>query len=204
MVYSVSSPTSRAEAQAETRRLLKEAGRSLLLDAGYPATSVAAIADAAGFTTGAFYSNFGSKAALTLEVLADLQAEVQEEVNGLMSSPIGADTVDALQAWSNRVLDSGWPRLELEFALAIRDDENLVSVEGDRNRAAVGGIGAIIAQQLPLPADGPISADSVAEMIVNLAFGIAVRRVIDPRVNADSLFAAIRLLLPGGDDTAAG
>ncbi|MFT3660425.1 MAG: TetR/AcrR family transcriptional regulator [Gordonia sp. (in: high G+C Gram-positive bacteria)] len=191
---------SRAEAQAQTRRLLKEVGREMLLRDGYPATSVAALAHTAGFTTGAFYSNFASKAELTLEVLGDLQAEVQAEVSEMVSDPWGPETVDRLEQWSEKILNSGWPRLELEFALAIRDDDGLVVTEGDRNRAAVGGLGAIIADRLPLPGEGPMSADRVAEMIVNLAFGIAVRRVIDPRVTAASVFDVVRLLLPTDDD----
>ena len=96
-------------------------GAFVLLQHGYPASSVAAIARTAGFTTGAFYANFGSKAALTLEVLIDLQAEMQAEVAALVSANFDVDTIEGLREWSTRILDSGWPRLQLEFALAIRD-----------------------------------------------------------------------------------
>ncbi|MCB0926917.1 MAG: TetR/AcrR family transcriptional regulator [Mycobacterium sp.] len=174
-------------------------GAFVLLQHGYPASSVAAIARTAGFTTGAFYANFGSKAALTLEVLIDLQAEMQAEVAALVSANFDVDTIEGLREWSTRILDSGWPRLQLEFALAIRDDPTIVETEGNRNRMAVGGLGAIIAERLPLPADGPITADGVAEMVLNVAFGIAVRRIIDPRVTADPLFEALRMLLPTDD-----
>ncbi|GAB09234.1 putative TetR family transcriptional regulator [Gordonia araii NBRC 100433] len=182
-------------AQAQTRRRIKEIGRQMLLDEGYTAASIASIAEEAGFTTGAFYSNFTSKAQLTLEVLADLQQECQDELADILAAPADADVIDRLHTWCNRLLDSGWPRLELEFALSIRGDDELVATEGDRNREAVNGLAPLIAERLPVPSTGPFAAENVAEMILNMAFGIAVRNVIDPRVTADGIFESIRTVM---------
>jgi AcrR family transcriptional regulator len=63
--------TSRADAQHETRRqLLRAAGRRFLRD-GYVATSLVAIAEEAGVTKGAVYSNFESKEDLFLALLRE-------------------------------------------------------------------------------------------------------------------------------------
>jgi AcrR family transcriptional regulator len=62
---------SRGEAQSETRRqLLRAAGRLFLRD-GFVATSLAQIAEEAGVTKGAVYSNFESKEDLFLALLSE-------------------------------------------------------------------------------------------------------------------------------------
>jgi len=59
----------REESQARTRADLLRAANRLFLRDGYAATSLAAIADEAGLTKGAVYSNFASKDDLFLAVL---------------------------------------------------------------------------------------------------------------------------------------
>jgi AcrR family transcriptional regulator len=55
-----SAPT-RAESQARTRTELIDAAERLFTGQGFHATSLGAVADEAGFTKGAVYSNFASK-----------------------------------------------------------------------------------------------------------------------------------------------
>jgi AcrR family transcriptional regulator len=62
---------SRAEAQSETRRQLLRAASRLFLRDGFVATSLANIADEAGVTKGAVYSNFESKEDLFLALLRE-------------------------------------------------------------------------------------------------------------------------------------
>ena len=52
-----------------TRGRLLETAEAMFLSSGYADTSVDAVAHAAGYTTGAVYSNFGGKADLFLAVL---------------------------------------------------------------------------------------------------------------------------------------
>jgi AcrR family transcriptional regulator len=54
----------RAERQAATRQELIDAAGRVFLRRGYEGASIEAIAEEAGYTRGAFYSNFGSKAEL--------------------------------------------------------------------------------------------------------------------------------------------
>src|SRR4051812_4004927 len=51
----------RAERQAQTRRELLDAAERLFTAQGFHATSLDAVADEAGYTRGAVYSNFASK-----------------------------------------------------------------------------------------------------------------------------------------------
>lgn len=65
----VVAPTRRREA---TRQRLLDAAAEVFAETGLDAASVEAVCDRAGFTRGAFYSNFESKDALMLELAAVL------------------------------------------------------------------------------------------------------------------------------------
>ncbi|GAC67292.1 TetR/AcrR family transcriptional regulator [Gordonia soli] len=195
---------SRVAAQAETRRLLKEHGREMMLASGFASASVSAIATRAGFTTGAFYSNFESKAELTLEILADLQAEAEAQLTAIFADDNArGGRIERIRAWTDETLDSGWPRLELEFALANRDNVAVVSTEGTRNRTAVDGITGFVEQVLPEQLS-TLPIRRVAELVLDLCFGLAVRRIIDPSVSTSHLFDLVEQLAAGFDATPAG
>ncbi len=59
----------RAEKQAQTRSLLIEAASKLFAEYGYAFVSVDSISEAAGFSRGAFYSNFDTKEEIARAVL---------------------------------------------------------------------------------------------------------------------------------------
>jgi AcrR family transcriptional regulator len=69
---SAPAPTRRRE---NTRQRLLDAAASVFAEVGLDAASVEAVCDAAGYTRGAFYSNFASKE----ELFLDLAARVAEE-----------------------------------------------------------------------------------------------------------------------------
>ncbi|TDY27143.1 TetR family transcriptional regulator [Paraburkholderia sp. BL6665CI2N2] len=59
----------RAQRKEQTRECLLEAARKMFIKKGLAATSVEDIAEAAGYTRGAFYSNFGGKPELLIRLL---------------------------------------------------------------------------------------------------------------------------------------
>ncbi|TDN62075.1 TetR/AcrR family transcriptional regulator [Paraburkholderia sp. BL10I2N1] len=75
-----------ARRKEQTRKRLFDAARTIFLEKGFAATSVEAIVEAAGYTRGAFYSNFRDKQELLMELLrrdadearANLQAIIEE------------------------------------------------------------------------------------------------------------------------------
>ena len=66
---------SRADRQAQTRQLLVEAAFRCFEARGFAATTLEQIADEAGVTTGAVYSNFENKEALFLELLERIEPQ---------------------------------------------------------------------------------------------------------------------------------
>src|SRR6476660_712827 len=81
----------RKEKQAETRKRLLDAGERVFLRRGLQGSSVEEIAAEAGFTRGAFYSNFKSKDELFVELLHtriyDRYAEMAEETQKQPGTP---------------------------------------------------------------------------------------------------------------------
>src|SRR4051794_22285017 len=59
----------RAEQQAQTRQALLDAAARVFVERGFLGASVEAITDEAGYSRGAFYSNFDSKEELFAELL---------------------------------------------------------------------------------------------------------------------------------------
>src|SRR3954453_12610378 len=70
----------RAEKQAQTRQALLDAAREVFIERGFAGASVEQITAAAGFTRGAFYSNFGSKEELFAELLQQQVFETYREM----------------------------------------------------------------------------------------------------------------------------
>jgi AcrR family transcriptional regulator len=64
----------RQESQDRTRQRLRSSAREIFAREGIGAASIDRIADAAGFSRGAFYSNYPDKHTLALELLGDWQA----------------------------------------------------------------------------------------------------------------------------------
>lgn len=170
----------RADSKAQTRELLLASARELFLRDGYNATRVAAVTERAGFSSGAFYSNFPNKAVLALAVLQEIQDERTEELAAILRSPEAATRIEA---WSEEVMASGWPLLELEFALAVRGNPELIKEESVRHRRGVAFVSDSIGKFLPDGIAEALPVHKAAEAMMNLVVGFAVRRIIDPKVS---------------------
>ena len=108
----------REESRERTRERLLEAAREAVARNGYDGTSVADIAEAAGFSKGAFFSNFESKEALLLELL---RRHKEQDIATLGRILDGAEQGDAGSALDRYFKDRGgdavWARLDIELQL---------------------------------------------------------------------------------------
>ena len=90
----------RAEAREETRQRLLEAGLAVFGERGYADTSVEEIAARAGYTRGAFYSNFSDKEELFFALMDARMAQRVAEVTEVIESSTPADVFADLERWS--------------------------------------------------------------------------------------------------------
>jgi AcrR family transcriptional regulator len=75
----------RAEQQAETRARLLEAGAEAFAAHGFDGASIDHITELAGYTRGAFYSNFSDKAELLLELSSARMEEFAAALPGILA-----------------------------------------------------------------------------------------------------------------------
>lgn len=194
---------SRAESQALTRESLLDAGEELLLEGGYHATSLAAIANAAGRTIGAVYSNYASKEELCLEIL---KRKSSDEIIGLMGDLTESD--DDLQArldvvatrWAQLSSDPRQLLLAAEYALtAMRQPEQRTRLIEAAERT-IASIRIVIEDYLPPEGQGAAeqTLDRAVHAIVATGVGLSALQAIDqisPAHSADILVEVIRTWL---------
>jgi AcrR family transcriptional regulator len=192
-------PLTRQESQARTRaRLLKAAGKVLLRD-GFHAASIGQIANAAGYTTGAVYSNFESKEELCLAVLEDRFLGLASDLTQALAAadPNVDARMTAVEAWYENILgQEQWGLLAAEFALATRKKAAIRTQLAERIKMGRAMIGAVLAQQYEqLHVELPLDTDRLAAAVLGLAIGLAVQRVVDPDIPTDTFPDGVRVLL---------
>jgi AcrR family transcriptional regulator len=192
----------RAESQARTREKLLETARELFLRDGYLPTSLDRVAEAAGFSKGAVYSNFRNKDELCMAVLDDIRAERAMEIAELLRAPSPEERLLAFERWAKRVVgDPQWTMLELEFGVHAGRDPGLrsqladrISMLGDTAGAAItaAGAGNDLSPALP-PKELGIA-------LLALGVGLGLFRSIDPGISVDALVDTVRVLagVPAG------
>ncbi|WP_321818926.1 MULTISPECIES: helix-turn-helix domain-containing protein [unclassified Burkholderia] len=113
----------REESRLQTRAHLLAAAKRLFVERGFGATSLRDIAAEAGYTQGAFYSNFASKEALFVELMLERSKTQVADIARALSDPSasGDDILDALEVWSQTVdAEPEWSVLGVEFKLQGR------------------------------------------------------------------------------------
>lgn len=190
--------TSRAESQRRTRDALLETAHDMFLRDGYAATSLDRVADTAGYSKGAVYSNFRGKEELCLAVLDEMYArDIVALIEAVTDSASLGERIDALAGWAHRTLGAeGRTVLGVEFALHVRHSPELRANLAALDRRMAGAIAELLARQrdefgieLALPPERAASA------LLDLGIGIAVHRVADPDVTVLGLVETVRALL---------
>ena len=188
----------RAEAKARTREQLLDAATRVFARKGYAGASVEEIAESAGYSIGALYSNFASKEQLFLELMS---ARRERRVNEVASILDAADPVDALVALLDRSAerDPDLVALRAEFWLyAVRNPEAMDALTAQLRRQVDALIGIISAatERWGTPPDVP--AAEVATLVLAMFQGLVRQRRIDPdRVSGDLFVRGLRWLFAG-------
>ncbi|MBL1074436.1 TetR/AcrR family transcriptional regulator [Nocardia sp. 2] len=190
---------SRPESQARTRTDLVRTARDLFIADGMANTSLARLAEAAGYSKGAVYSNFRSKNELCLEVVELIHVEAVASIKAMRGpARTTAERLAAFGAWARAgIADHGRNRLEFELTLAARNDPRLRD-QLAANLAAVQDALAGLFADLGGSRDAEPYRDA-ARTVFGLGVGLAVERLVDETVTADRIMALLPALLNGGD-----
>lgn len=85
----------REQSREQTRQRLMDAAQTLFIKKGFDASSVEDVAAAAGYTRGAFYSNFKDKAELLLALLKRDQGDIQQALQRIFDLQGSAQGIEA-------------------------------------------------------------------------------------------------------------
>ena len=183
----------RAERTAQTRSDLLAAAERRFFVHGYHGTTLDDIADEAGYTKGAVYSTFKSKAGLFLALFDRVMAQRLEDLRALLAPH--DDDEGRFRALADRPVDARNTQfllLAIEFwTHAAREPAVLeeFSARYRQFRAALAELG---------PQDSPLGTDRWAIVTLALANGLALERLIDPTGVPDDLLAAVQMRIARG------
>ncbi len=191
----------RVERKAQTRSDLLTAARRVFLRSGFHGASVEEIAEEAGYTKGAVYSNFDDKAALYLAVLAThYEHRIGAYTDIMLESE---DFYEAMREVSRFMAeadtrDPRWLPLLSEFvAHAALDDELRIAYVEIRSRFLEAIARLLDATQERYQAWFRLSSYEVARASSLLIRAFSAERQMDPSMPAE-LFAEIHTAMLHG------
>lgn len=197
----------RAEKSAQTRAELMASARRLFLRHGFHASSLEMVAEEAGFTIGAVYSRFGSKADLFLAILDERIDQLVGEVAQVaaLDQPI-PEQAELLAGRRMALLEREreWFPLVLEFWSHAARDERLRREFGACHERLVGAYSGLIEAdyaRLGLPL--PLAPEVLARAVVAMGNGVALERLTDPARVPEGLLSTMAVAFLRGV-TAAG
>lgn len=181
-------------------RLLRAAAE-VFSDKGIGNTSIEDICDAAGFSRGAFYSNFAAKDDLVIELL-----DVHMESNAASINKLYANSASPAEFINNMesehrerngpldIEDGGILYVELVLYV-LRNPENRPKLV-DHHRKLRAGNTQVVEQILEaLGREYPVPTDDVVSLIMALDVGLNLNQLIDPDSYRPTQFSEFMNLL---------
>jgi AcrR family transcriptional regulator len=198
---------SRREAQQRTRSSLLRAAAKVFCKQGLEGATVDQVAEAAGYTKGAFYANFKSKEELFLVMLDERFAQELERIDRAL-----AGTKEPLQEaraaaadFIHFAGDADWPRLYFQFAAHAARNEEFRQEFATRCHAMRERVVQVFERwtdsvgfELPLP------VEDIAAMTHFMADGFLLDRLIDPGLNEELYATMLTVFYTGLATMAAG
>jgi AcrR family transcriptional regulator len=191
---------SRAEKQEQTRADLIEAGARVFARRGFHPAGVEEIAEEAGYSHGAVYSNFDSKEDLFLAVYEQRVTKRVREVTGIIadtSVPLPQRGRAAGDQWMERFAgDMEGFLLNLEFGVyAVRHPE-LRREYGARVAAMRVALARFLEQdEAAANVELPMPAEELALVVRALGLGLAFEKLADPEGVPDEVYGRFLELL---------
>jgi AcrR family transcriptional regulator len=192
----------RAEQQAQTRTRLIEAAAKVFARRGFQAASVEEIAEDAGYSHGAVYSNFDGKGELFLAVFEEYMAERVRELAETQAAlpgdaPLEARARALADQWMDRLAgDRDSLALHVEFIAHADRNPELARRFGSRSAAMRQAVSRYITQyQQEAGAELAMPADDLALVLRALGIGLAIEWLVSPDAVRHGLYGDVVELL---------
>lgn len=183
----------REESQAQTREKLIGVAQMLFARDGYAATSLERIADEAGYSKGAVYSNFDGKEALFLDVLdAHGKTSLAAILAALHDAHTLDDAIERLARWSDKQSRTGnWPSLIVEYARHAKPASAFRKAQEKVLRAQWRALGERLLALTATSASTTLAPETVGALVFELTYAPAMSFVSQP-TSGDLLRVALQ------------
>lgn len=171
-----------------TRRALLEAARALVRERGYEGTTLEAVAERAGMTTGAIYGNFKNRNELFVTLGHTYWAPIKPRLRP------GATFREVMRALAEASLATVPDRTAAVvgrltgLAHTLRDDELRTQVQ--RVTADSYALGAEWLASLGEVRDLPMPPEQLVAVVHALSEGLVLQRILTPELVPDAVFYA--------------
>jgi TetR/AcrR family transcriptional regulator, transcriptional repressor of aconitase len=190
----------REEKRQETKEKLLRSAQQLFNQGGYENASVDLIAENAGFSKGAFYSNFESKEAIFLELLESSKRRNIEALESLLAQEMSAEelllAVRSYQA--GRDSDFDFAQLAVEFQLQASRDAIFAKAFAKLNRnyrdSLIGVLEKLYAKLGRIP---PAPVRDLADILMATVTGLLLQAAEAPANIRKRLISEATLLILG-------
>ncbi len=171
---------SREEKKAQTRERLIAAAQELFARKGFDGTAVDEIAELAGYSRGAFYSNFANKIEL---MLALIEEGFDSDLEGIrrLEALRGTDTLaagyqEAGRAFYERPTNLLWM---LEFQLSVVRHPELRPAYADQHRKLRDGVKRLVVQHLTRQGHhDPERYGEYADLLLTTLTGLSLMKLV--------------------------
>jgi TetR/AcrR family transcriptional regulator, transcriptional repressor of aconitase len=168
----------RQESKLETRTKLLESAAQLFARGGYEGASVDLIAESAGYSKGAFYSNFESKEAIFLELLDTHKRHEIDALAQLLAREIPASELLPLirNSETRHGSDFDFGLLSAEFQLQACRDKTFAKTYAKLHRTHRDTMAGLVAQLFTkLNRTPPSAPTDLADIIMALTTGLSLQ-----------------------------
>lgn len=169
----------RTEQVIRNRERVLLAARSVFLEKGYVGASLDAIADAAGFSKGVMYSQFGSKADLFLALLDQRIAERARENEHLLEETSGPEGLLSFLRAAERdaARESRWAELLIEFRIQAAREPEVKRRYAEAHARTIRGVASLLERMFAKAGATPaLPPRTVAQLVLALGAGVVLER----------------------------
>jgi AcrR family transcriptional regulator len=188
----------REESQAQTRATLIAVGRRHFLRYGLGGAVAEKIAEDAGYSRGALYSNFDGKEDLFVAVIHEEQARHLNFFRSLLKEePSGKKRLKKMRdAIADLMTDHDWIVLRAEFEVGALRSERIRQSFVEVHRQQIRDGGELVRDLLRSPeVTSKLKPDDFITVIINLAHGLAVtQRILGPDLSQKSTRSLVQSL----------
>ncbi|GAA4773074.1 MULTISPECIES: TetR family transcriptional regulator [Streptomyces] len=167
--------------RARTRRRMLDAALQVFAEEGFGRSTVEQVCERAGFTRGAFYSNFASLDELFLAMWEERSERMLEDLREALAEVTAASPDQALRAALGAIpVDDAWYRVTAEFTAHALRNPSLRRVMAAREQAVLDTVLPVVVATLARLGRRVPEVTALGRALVAVHDGTAVQVLLEP------------------------